>query len=75
MPCDRLPSVNLDLWKERHTCTVNDVTISVGSAERISPCIMCTCTKEGVSSFHNFDLKYIIPSIMASSFPSLFANH
>ncbi|XP_023215778.1 uncharacterized protein LOC111618468 [Centruroides sculpturatus] len=47
VPCKSLPSIDLEQWKERISCTVGDVTIDVGSAERISPCVMCTCTKEG----------------------------
>ncbi|KFM70982.1 Peroxidasin-like protein, partial [Stegodyphus mimosarum] len=45
--CKSLPSVDLEQWKERVSCTVGKVTIDVGSADRISPCVMCTCTKEG----------------------------
>ncbi|KAG8198386.1 hypothetical protein JTE90_021631 [Oedothorax gibbosus] len=45
--CKNLPSIDLDQWKERVSCTVGKVTIDVGSADRISPCVMCTCTKEG----------------------------
>lgn len=45
--CDALPRVNLELWKERITCKVSDVNIETGDARRVSPCVMCTCTKEG----------------------------
>ncbi|TRY61661.1 hypothetical protein TCAL_04392 [Tigriopus californicus] len=45
--CDALPGVNLELWKERITCKVNDLSIETGDARRTSPCVMCTCTKEG----------------------------
>ena len=45
--CDALPGVDLDLWKERVTCKVDDVSIETGDARRVSPCVMCTCTKEG----------------------------
>ncbi|KAF8790333.1 uncharacterized protein LOC129959954 isoform X2 [Argiope bruennichi] len=45
--CSNLPSIDLEQWKERVSCTVGRVTIDVGSADRISPCVMCTCTKEG----------------------------
>ena len=48
MPCRSLPSVDLELWKERVSCTVGATNIEVGKADRISPCVMCTCTKEGV---------------------------
>ena len=50
MPCNSIPSLDLELWKERLSCTVGHTTIHVGSAERISPCVMCTCTTEGVST-------------------------
>jgi len=45
--CRDLPAVNLDLWKERVSCSVGRTNIDIGAAERISPCVMCTCTKEG----------------------------
>ncbi|XP_066966367.1 uncharacterized protein [Macrobrachium rosenbergii] len=45
--CKDLPGVNLELWKERVSCTVGRTNINIGAAERISPCVMCTCTKEG----------------------------
>ena len=47
VPCSALPAINLDLWKERVSCTVGNVGIEIGDAKRISPCTMCTCTKEG----------------------------
>nr|CAD7425231.1 unnamed protein product [Timema monikensis] len=47
VPCSSIPSLDLDLWKERLSCTVGHTLIDVGSAERISPCVMCTCTTEG----------------------------
>ncbi|GLG99518.1 Peroxidasin [Gryllus bimaculatus] len=47
VPCKSIPSLDLSLWKERQSCTVGHVVIDVGSAERISPCVMCTCTTEG----------------------------
>ncbi|XP_071514131.1 uncharacterized protein [Panulirus ornatus] len=45
--CRDLPGVNLELWKERVSCGVGRTNINIGAAERISPCVMCTCTKEG----------------------------
>ncbi|CAG0882057.1 unnamed protein product [Darwinula stevensoni] len=47
VPCKTLSTVNLDLWQERQSCQVNEVDIGLGGANRISPCVMCTCTKEG----------------------------
>lgn len=46
--CDSLPRINLDLWKDRADCQTNGKEIQLGSALRVSPCVMCTCTKEGV---------------------------
>ncbi|XP_040565059.1 uncharacterized protein [Lepeophtheirus salmonis] len=45
--CQSLPSLDLDLWKERVMCKVGDIHIDTGDARRVSPCVMCTCTKEG----------------------------
>ncbi|XP_050711346.1 uncharacterized protein LOC126995636 [Eriocheir sinensis] len=42
-----LPGINPELWKERVSCGVGKTDIDIGAAERISPCVMCTCTKEG----------------------------
>jgi hypothetical protein len=47
VPCDALPGINLEFWKERVACTVQDINIETGDAKRVSPCVMCTCTKEG----------------------------
>ena len=37
----------LELWKERVACNVGGTNINTGDAKRVSPCTMCTCTKEG----------------------------
>ena len=37
-----------ELWKERVSCTVGATNIQVGKADRLSPCVMCTCTKDVV---------------------------
>ncbi|KAF2367927.1 hypothetical protein FHG87_001306 [Trinorchestia longiramus] len=47
VPCRDLPAVNLELWRERVSCSVGTTNIEIGAADRISPCVMCTCTKEG----------------------------
>lgn len=47
--CRDLPAINLELWKERVSCSVGTTNIDIGGADRVSPCVMCTCTKEGVS--------------------------
>ena len=49
MNCHDLPGINLELWKEQVSCNVGKTEIDIGGASRISPCVMCTCTKEGVS--------------------------
>ena len=53
VPCRSLPSIDLELWKERVSCTVGSTNIEVGKADRISPCVMCTCTREGVTISQN----------------------
>ncbi|CAG7820997.1 unnamed protein product [Allacma fusca] len=48
VPCTTLPKVNLDAWTDRSDhCQMGGKNITVASSERISPCVMCTCTKEG----------------------------
>jgi hypothetical protein len=47
VPCDALPGINIDHWKERVSCSVGGINIETGEAHRVSPCTMCTCTKEG----------------------------
>ncbi|GAB6023237.1 hypothetical protein CHUAL_008055 [Chamberlinius hualienensis] len=47
VPCHSIPSIDLEAWKERVTCSVGPLTINIGLAERVSPCVMCTCTREG----------------------------
>ncbi len=32
VPCSALPSINLDLWKERLLCTVGSTSIEIGNA-------------------------------------------
>ena len=49
IPCKSLPTPDLTYWRERSSyCTINNKMINLGRSEHISPCIMCTCTKEGV---------------------------
>ncbi|XP_067144092.1 uncharacterized protein [Centruroides vittatus] len=47
IPCEMLPSIDLSKWKESVSCDVGNVEIEIGKAGRVSPCIMCTCSKEG----------------------------
>lgn len=49
VPCESLPTLDLEMWKDRVDCTVKGINIKVGNSSRVSPCTMCTCTKEGVS--------------------------
>lgn len=59
VPCKSLPSIDLELWKERVSCTVGSTNIEIGKADRISPCVMCTCTREGVISVDCTSFKYL----------------
>ncbi|CAG0923981.1 unnamed protein product, partial [Notodromas monacha] len=47
IPCDSMPGIDFSTWQERQDCNVGRTNIDVGAADRISPCVMCTCTKEG----------------------------
>ncbi len=49
VPCSSLPGIDLKLWKERTDCEIDGKTVKLGEASRVTPCKMCTCTKEGVS--------------------------
>ncbi|OXA60413.1 Peroxidasin [Folsomia candida] len=45
--CASLPALDFDWWTDRVECIVKGKSIKVGAALRVSPCVMCTCTKEG----------------------------
>ncbi|RZF47556.1 hypothetical protein LSTR_LSTR009092 [Laodelphax striatellus] len=47
VPCSSIPSLDLSAWKDRASCSVGSVTIDIGATEHVSPCVTCTCTKEG----------------------------
>ncbi|XP_075217867.1 peroxidase-like protein 3 [Lycorma delicatula] len=47
VPCSAIPNIDLTLWRDRASCAVGTNTIDMGATEHISPCITCTCTKEG----------------------------
>ena len=38
---------NFCVFQERVACNVGGQNINTGDAKRVSPCTMCTCTKEG----------------------------
>ena len=38
---------NFCIFQERVACNVGGQNINTGDAKRVSPCTMCTCTKEG----------------------------
>ncbi|GIX95965.1 peroxidasin [Caerostris extrusa] len=73
--CSSLQSVDLEQWKERISCTVGRVTIDVGSADRISPCVMCTCTKEGVTHLSIPENQQLLPSSLYFLKESVLADH
>ncbi|XP_035230877.1 uncharacterized protein LOC118202791, partial [Stegodyphus dumicola] len=51
MPCTNLPSLDLSHWKDKTSCHLNTgdegFTVAMGHSHRISPCVTCSCTKEG----------------------------
>ncbi|XP_035204868.1 uncharacterized protein LOC118179818 [Stegodyphus dumicola] len=52
MPCTNLPSLDLSHWKDKTSCHLNTgdegFTVAMGHSHRISPCVTCSCTKEGM---------------------------
>ncbi|VDL71064.1 unnamed protein product [Nippostrongylus brasiliensis] len=48
--CSELPDTDLFEWVEREYCIVDHRVVNLGTTKRITPCVTCTCTKEGVSS-------------------------
>lgn len=61
IPCDRLPALNLEAWRETppqgrshaqvqvKTCNIGGRVVEVGGSGLPSPCVSCVCTPEGVS--------------------------
>lgn len=47
--------MDLSEWVERPTCSVGRLQIPVGDSAKISPCVQCSCTREGVSTAVYFD--------------------
>ena len=45
--CGQLPDLDLSLWKESPSCNVSGIMIPLGRSTKVSPCLTCTCTKEG----------------------------
>ncbi|CAG2119679.1 unnamed protein product [Medioppia subpectinata] len=44
-----MPSIDLTQWRERgNSCVVNNRVLAIGRADRISPCVNCICTFEGI---------------------------
>ncbi|CAL1280221.1 unnamed protein product [Larinioides sclopetarius] len=52
MPCKNIPSPDLSMWKEKTSCDHQmeggRINIPMGHSHRISPCVTCSCTKEGM---------------------------
>jgi len=58
--CLSLPSLDITKWVDRgDNCLVNGKDIRLGTTERVTPCTVCVCTKEGVSIFNNNILSQI----------------
>ncbi|CAB3404180.1 unnamed protein product [Caenorhabditis bovis] len=47
--CADIPQVDLSLWKERNNCELNGRTVALGDSVHMTPCVTCTCTKEGIA--------------------------
>ncbi|KPM04939.1 heme peroxidase-like protein 1 [Sarcoptes scabiei] len=47
--CNSLPEMDLTKWRDfERSCHVGDKMIASGKSQRISPCVNCVCTLEGV---------------------------
>ena len=47
--CSALPQIDLTKWKDfDRSCMIKNKLIQVGHTRRISPCVNCVCTLEGV---------------------------
>ncbi|XGW26160.1 hypothetical protein V3C99_007066 [Haemonchus contortus] len=45
--CSELPDTDLFEWLDREYCLVDHRVINLGKTKRITPCVTCTCTREG----------------------------
>ncbi|XP_034244219.1 uncharacterized protein LOC117646942 [Thrips palmi] len=45
--CADIPAMDLSEWVERPTCNVGRLEIPVGDSAKLSPCVQCSCTREG----------------------------
>ncbi|XP_073996346.1 uncharacterized protein [Rhodnius prolixus] len=45
--CSSITQIDLNQWRERASCNVGSVNIDRGTTVNTSPCVTCTCTKEG----------------------------
>ncbi|CEF70720.1 Peroxidasin-like protein [Strongyloides ratti] len=45
--CENLGKINLNEWKEDLSCQIKDKEIELGKTIDITPCVSCTCTKDG----------------------------
>ncbi|EPB72289.1 hypothetical protein ANCCEY_08606, partial [Ancylostoma ceylanicum] len=48
--CSELPDTDFFEWLDRDYCLIDHRVINLGKTKRITPCVTCTCTKEGVSA-------------------------
>lgn len=74
VPCNSLPAMDFSHWADRGSkCNLNNKLIEAGKTERISPCVMCVCTKEGVSDATSRPSRIALLYIPLS--PSLLVTH
>ncbi|KIH65900.1 animal hem peroxidase [Ancylostoma duodenale] len=45
--CSELPDTDFFEWLDRDYCLIDHRVINIGKTKRITPCVTCTCTKEG----------------------------
>ncbi|KAL1122797.1 hypothetical protein AAG570_003123 [Ranatra chinensis] len=45
--CNSIQKIDLTKWRKRASCLVESINIDIGTTANISPCVTCTCTKEG----------------------------
>jgi len=56
IPCDAIPSVNLQQWRDSSTCVIDGIAIAVGDTRSASPCTECRCEASGaICSTRNVD--------------------